>query len=275
MYMRFQDGKRKVLTFSYDDGTIFDKRLSEIFDKYGLLGTFNISAGRYHPEEGEDLKERKLKLSEAKELYLNSKHEIALHSYSHPVLTDLKSSDVVREILEDRMEAEKTYQRRITGFAYPYGNTNEEVIKAVKRCGISYARNTVSTEDFWISENLLDFNPTCHHDNPRLFELAEKFVNEKPYLGNWLFYVWGHSVEFERNNNWDRIERFAEYVGRKEDIWYTTNIEIIEYIENYNRLIISADGKKAYNPTVMPLWAEENGEIIKINPGEIFINGRG
>ena len=266
--MRLKDGKRKALTLSYDDGTVFDKHLIEILDKYGLLCTFNISFGRYHPEDGENLSERKLKLSEAKELYSNSNHEIAIHSYSHPVLTDLKSSDVVREILEDRIEAENTYGRRITGFAYPYGNTNKEVMKIAGKCGISYARNTVSTEDFRFSENLLDFKPTCHHDNPRLFELAKKFVADKPYLGNWLFYVWGHSVEFERNNNWDRIEKFAEMVSGKDDIWYATNIEICEYAECFNRLIVSADGNRVCNPTVIDVWVEKNNKIYKIGGGK-------
>ena len=268
MYMRLKDGKRKVLTLSYDDGVVFDKRLIGILDKYGLLATFNISSGRYYPEDGEDLQDRKLKLSEAKELYLNSKHEIALHSYSHPVLTDLKSSDIVREILEDRVEAEKIYKRRITGFAYPYGSCNEEVMGILKRCGISYARGTQSTEDLRFPKSWLNITPTCHHDNSKLFELAEKFVNDKPYLGNWLFYLWGHSYEFFRNNNWERIEKFCEIVSGKDDIWYATNTELVEYTENYNRLIISADGKKVYNPSAIDVWAEDNGEVLHIKAGE-------
>ena len=48
-----------------------------------------------------------------------------------------------------------------------------------------------------------------------------------------------------------------------------TNIEIFEYVENWNRLIISADGKKVYNPTVAPLWIEEKGKIFKIEAGEV------
>ena len=36
------NGKMKALTFSYDDGVLQDERLIEIFNKYGLKGTFNI-----------------------------------------------------------------------------------------------------------------------------------------------------------------------------------------------------------------------------------------
>ncbi|MCA1075358.1 hypothetical protein K9O30_16845 [Clostridium bowmanii] len=41
----FPKGRKKVLTFSYDDGVCQDIRLVEIFNKYGLKGTFNINSG--------------------------------------------------------------------------------------------------------------------------------------------------------------------------------------------------------------------------------------
>ena len=39
------NGKMKALTFSYDDGTLQDRRLVEIFNKYGLKATFNLNSG--------------------------------------------------------------------------------------------------------------------------------------------------------------------------------------------------------------------------------------
>ena len=39
------NGKNKALTFSFDDGVRQDKRLIEIFDKYGLKCTFNLNSG--------------------------------------------------------------------------------------------------------------------------------------------------------------------------------------------------------------------------------------
>ena len=38
-------GKMKAVTFSYDDGARSDLRLAEIFDKYGVKGTFNLCGG--------------------------------------------------------------------------------------------------------------------------------------------------------------------------------------------------------------------------------------
>ena len=39
------NGKMKAITFSYDDGVTQDKRLIEIFNKYGLKATFNLNSG--------------------------------------------------------------------------------------------------------------------------------------------------------------------------------------------------------------------------------------
>ena len=36
VFMRYPDGKAKAVTFSYDDGNVQDKRLAELFDKYGM-----------------------------------------------------------------------------------------------------------------------------------------------------------------------------------------------------------------------------------------------
>ena len=44
-YIRFPEGKGKAVTFSYDDGARSDLRLAEIFDKYGVKGTFNVCGG--------------------------------------------------------------------------------------------------------------------------------------------------------------------------------------------------------------------------------------
>ena len=39
IYTCFPGGKHKVLTMSYDDGKLEDRRLVSIFNKYGIKGT--------------------------------------------------------------------------------------------------------------------------------------------------------------------------------------------------------------------------------------------
>ena len=69
-------------------------------------------------------------------------------------------------------------------------------------------------------------------------------------------YVWGHSYEFDNNDNWEVIEEFCKFMGGREDIWYATNIEIIDYMEAAKRLQFSADGGAVFNPSARSVWLE-------------------
>ena len=42
-FMLFPGGKKKAMTFSYDDGVIQDRRLVELFNRYHVKGTFNLN----------------------------------------------------------------------------------------------------------------------------------------------------------------------------------------------------------------------------------------
>ena len=97
--------------------------------------------------------------------------------------------------------------------------------------------------------------------------LARKFAEGKPYRPQ-MFYLWGHSYEFESDNNWHVIEKFAEYIGGRDDIWYATNIQIHDYVEAWRSMHISADGRRMYNPSAMPLWVQANHKLYKIESGE-------
>ena len=49
MYMKLKDGKSKVVTLSYDDGFVYDGKMVEILDRYGLKCTFNLNSAKYFP----------------------------------------------------------------------------------------------------------------------------------------------------------------------------------------------------------------------------------
>ena len=147
--MRLKDGKLKVLTLSYDDGVVQDIRLIKILDKYGLKGTFNINSGTYFPEDA--TRERyygRMKLSEAKELYMNSDHEVAVHSFNHPFLEQLDTAEIIYQITEDRKAIERDYGKITRGMAYPMGTYNDKVVDILDKCKIAYARTTKATFGF-------------------------------------------------------------------------------------------------------------------------------
>lgn len=218
--MRFKDGKQKVITLSYDDAVVQDIRLIEIMNKYGLKGTFNVNSGMYLPENSTREKfYGRLKLSEARELYTDSGHEVAVHAFNHPFLENLDDSEIIYEITEDRRSIEEQYGVIARGMAYPYGTYSNKVISVLEKCKIAYARTTKSTFSFGLPEDWLQLHPTCHHNNEKLDELITQFVETPNLWGNAeMFYLWGHSYEFDNNDNWDVIERFAEYAGGHEHI---------------------------------------------------------
>lgn len=272
-YMKFKGGKSRALTFSYDDATVQDIRLMEIFNRYGLKATFNINTGCYLPEDAVREKyDGRLKFSEAKELYTNCGHEIAVHSLTHPTLSMLTGPEIIYEIIEDRKNIENTFGTITRGMAYPNGPYNERVIEAARECGIVYARTINATENFKLPENWLELHPTCHHRHPKLMEFADKFLEEPDNSSTLrLFFVWGHSFNFDREDNWEVIEEFGKKVGGRDNVWYATNIEIYEYVEAYKSLRRSVDGKTIYNPTQIEVWALDKNGLYSIKPGETVV----
>ncbi|MBR5507433.1 MAG: polysaccharide deacetylase family protein [Clostridia bacterium] len=267
-FMNYPGNKTKALTLSYDDGVIQDKRFVEIIDKYGLKATFNINSGLFSDEDVE--KKGRMSLRQCVELYANSNHEVATHGHTHMAYDMASLPAATYEIAKDREELEKIFKRIIRGGAYPFGTYNDESIQALKSAGVVYCRTTKATHAFAIPKNWLELHPTCHHNDSRLFELTEDFVNSTPYYPR-LFYVWGHTYEFDNDNNWDRIEKFCELAGGKDDIWYCTNMEVYEYVEAYKSLIFSMDSKTVYNPTLKKLWFECNDKYYSIESGETIV----
>jgi len=273
MFLRFPQGRTKALTLSYDDGVEQDMRLVEIMNRHGLKGTFNLNSGLYAPEgrvHPEGQIHRRMTEKQVTETFLNSGHEIACHALTHPFLDQLPPAMVAREIIRDRENLERQFGTIVRGFAYPYGTCSDSVIETIRSCGIVYARTVESTNSFRIPTDWLRMPATCHHDSRELMTLAEKFCDGKVSREPWLFYLWGHSYEFEANNNWHVIEEFARYMGGRDDIWYATNIEIYDYIDDYNRLQFSAEGTRIKNPTARKLWFEMDGRLFDIAPGQIM-----
>lgn len=264
-FMRFPQGRSKAVTLSYDDGKSQDIRLIAIMKKHGLKGTFNLNSGNIL--KGETMREQ------VRELYIGNGMEVAVHGLTHSFLDQLPPALCTGEILQDRINLEEEFDTIIRGMAYPYGTCDDSVVASVKQCGIVYARTTAATERFNIPDDWLRLPATCHHNHPKLMELARQFAEYREDREPQLFYLWGHSYEFDQNDNWNVIEEFGEYIGHRETIWYATNIEIYDYITAYRQLIFSADGRKVYNPTHTVLYFETMEGTYCVRPGEtIFVN---
>ncbi|ERI92262.1 polysaccharide deacetylase [Clostridiales bacterium oral taxon 876 str. F0540] len=264
----FPGGNKKAFTLSYDDGITQDKKLVDIFNKYNLKATFNLNSGLQGIEGSFVINDLLIKRMDREEItHLYDGHEIAIHGLRHLSLIDIPKEFMIEEVLEDRKNHERMYGYPVRGMAYPYGTYNETVLKVLEALGVEYSRTVNNHRGFSLPSNFLEWNPTAHHNDPNLMKLAEKFV-ESESLGMELFYLWGHSYEFDLDNNWNVIEEFCEYISNKDNIWYATNIQIVDYLNAVNSLKFSADFTSVFNPSAISTWIELNGTKIEIKPGE-------
>lgn len=156
------------------------------------------------------------------------------------------------------------------------GASYEKIKQYLTDLDIVYSRTLGGDNDEFVLPN--DWHawmPTAHHINPKIMEYIDKFLNIDLSQNAYgtrreprLFYLWGHSCEFERNNNWKLLEDICIKLSGKSDIWYATNMEIYEYVNAYNSLIYSANGKIVYNPTLLDIWFDVDGKEYKISSGE-------
>ena len=199
-------------------------------------------------------------------------HEVALHGARHVYLTKVPLAEAANEIVQNRVYLENRFKRIVRGLAYAYSGYNDEIVSLLKKLGVIYARTTESTHTFDIPEDFLRWNPTCHHGDKELETLTEKFLTGSPendykHREPWLFYIWGHSYEFDDDNNWEIIENLAKKVSGRSDIWYATNAEICEYCNAFNSLVWSIDGERVKNPSYMPVFVELRGRVYEIPAG--------
>ena len=267
VYHCFPGGRFKALTMSYDDGTMEDERLVAIFNKYGIKSTFNINSGLLG-------RPKRLPREKVRDVYEG--HEIATHCYTHPTISRCPLVEVAGEILKDREALEALTGGLVRGHAYPNGSYSEEIKDLFKKMGIAYGRVIKALPDgiagYALPNDPLEWQPTCHHNDSRLMEKGRWLLDTdaKQYL--MLMYVWGHSYEFTNDNNWEVIENFCRLMGGQKDIWYATNIEIIDYMEVMKGLKFSADGEKVFNPSVQSAWLAVNDDIIVEVPGGELVN---
>lgn len=255
----FKGGTRHIVTMSYDDARLEDKRLAGLFNKYGIRATFNVNT---------DAGSERVQPEEFAEVYRG--HEVAVHTVNHPYLENLPVSSVISQISENKRVIEKNIGYVVRGMAYPYGTYNDEVINTARSCGIVYSRTTGNTNSFNFPENFMKWHPTCHHN--RALELADRFLNDLNV--SWrcdLFYIWGHSFELKTEDDWDMMEKLCRKISGHESVWYASNIEVYDYINAQRSVHISADETIIHNPSAIDVWFSKDNDVYCVKGGETII----
>ena len=261
----FKDGKRHAVTFSYDDGNFEgDQTLIAKLNAHNAKGTFHLNSSRYENATEE-------RLAELRSLYEG--HEVAAHTVNHAFLEGIPMTSVINEALEDRKALERIFGRIVRGMSYPFGMYNDEIKEIFRYCGIAYSRTVNSTKRFTLPNDFLAWNPTCHHK--AALECAESFIEGVDSKNkHMLFYIWGHSTEFNHDNNWDLLDELLDKICGLDNVWYATNMEIYGYKTAQKQLIVSADESIVYNPTQIEVCIRHSKsyarpmDVVAIKPGE-------
>lgn len=251
----FPGGKKRIVTFSYDDGRNDDKLL-ELFNKYKVKGTFHLNGKE---------------LSDDEKLIIGKRyegHEISCHTASHGWPSRMPHISIVNETIGNRVMLEQIARYPVIGMSYPSGSYDDRVIEAMRSCGIVYSRTTKDTMCFELPKDFMQWHPTCHHK--KALDLCDKFLGEID--SQWcepLFYIWGHSHEFRTDEEWGLMTELLEKISGNSKIWYATNYEIYRYIVAQHSLVISADETVFYNPSGTDVWVVKDKEtVIKIDAGK-------
>ena len=232
--MRFCDqNKLKAITFSYDDGVTQDIRLIELLNKYSLKCTFNLNSERLGTpgtliRENQRISHYKIAPQDVK--YIYDGHEVAVHSLTHPTLTELDEAEVIRQVEQDRINLSELAGYEVVGMAYPNGPNDDRVAGIIReKTGVQYARTVTNTDSYDLQSNLYRFNPNVYHimEFDRMMQMGREFVDlkaDKPQI----YYIWGHSYEMDyRPDYWIKLEEFFKLISNREDIFYGTNAEVL------------------------------------------------
>ncbi|MFR2853837.1 MAG: hypothetical protein ACLTD4_19520 [Hungatella sp.] len=80
---------------------------------------------------------------------------------------------------------------------------------------------------FDVQQDLHRFQPSVYHiEFDRMTELGEAFLKLQPDTPQ-IYYIWGHSYEFDYHDTWGKFEEFCRMMSGREDIFYGTNCEVL------------------------------------------------
>jgi len=241
-------------TSSWDDGAIYDIKLSKLLTKHNHNATFYIPIKNMENREVIDA-------SQIKELSNN--FEIGAHTTNHVYLDRISKEEAKKEIEQSKEELELIIGRPVKGFCFPGGKFRKAHLNIISQAGYSYAR---TTKMFYTTNKTSLLNTTLQaYDHSRftyykhllkrinmvgffeyfmdilsnrkkqwdslLCDILEKHLANDSDDKITIIHLWGHSWEIEKNNQWSRLESILEQINKLQ-IETKTNYEISKLLSS-------------------------------------------
>ena len=267
----YPDGNHKALIMSYDDGLDDDIVLAQLFDRYGIIGTFHLNSGLLDTRaiwyQGKPNEFVGTYLSKDTLVHVFKNHEIAVHGTYHKALVGLSDEEILEEINVDIENLTILSDRKISSMAYAFGSTNDHVAEVIGTTPLTNARTVKPSYNFELPQDYYLWNPTCH--DSEALEYLEAYISfDSPSLS--LFYVWGHSWELRDTLRNQNILKFCNKIGDRDDIWYTGAGNFADYHASLKALEIGP--QQIVNPEGNGIvYYREKGQLKNLNPGQRLI----
>ena len=211
----------KFFIFSIDDGTIYDQKVIDIFNKYHIKATFNLNSGLGNfvwyldgkPIERFDLN---------KNPHLYDGHEVASHSLTHPHMTMCPNEEIVRQVGEDIVNLEKIFKRDVHTFAFPFHDADDRCINIIKHLhNIKIIRISDLDQSFKMPDRYHVRITSLNVDEA--VNLVDDFIKDETAE---LFVFVSHAYDFEVNHTYDKLEELCQKVISQNDIKIITMGEL-------------------------------------------------
>ena len=218
------------LSFSWDDGSIYDLKLAELFNKYDLTSTFFI------PTQNPD--QKTLQKSDIK-LICEMGMDLGGHTQSHTYLNQIPLTKVEEEILSNKFYLEEIALNEIEIFCYPGGKFNDSIQNLVSKHFLK--ARTAKTMCFTNDYSDFNINTTFHFFDRGKLSMIKNILQNNPNQIKYIFktfnfnyfesmnnilidlhnsdkkykiHIWGHSWEINEFNLWRELENLLILINR-------------------------------------------------------------
>ena len=230
----YPGGKKKAFNITYDDGILQDERFVALLNQYGIKGTFNLNSQLMQEEfswihpNGMEVK----RLSPDRAKYLYDGHEVASHTLTHPYMRELSDEELYRQLKADKENLERLFGREVKGFAVPFDYYDDRIAACAKLCGFTYARKSEFSGSFTPCADSYHWKIGIYHIDPALTDFVAKFLNTQEELA--VCQIIGHSYDLDAENLWGTMELICAAVAGRDDIWFCTNGELVDFLNGYS-----------------------------------------
>ncbi len=215
----------KIFIISFDDGCIWDGRLVELLNKYGMKGTFNLNSGlEDFVWELDGFPVYRQKLSEVVNVYKG--HEVASHTLHHPWLDSLPTSVLEQEVYEDCKVIKELFGLDEIGFAVPFTACGEREIEVIKKY-LRYIRLSEESDSFELPKDAYHIPVHAMYNQEDIRERIAAFAENT--LTDSVFVMAGHSYELEAYDQWDYMDDLLGYIKS----FGFENMTTMEFVEKY------------------------------------------